>query len=85
MAEKTCHNCGWYERPFGVSKEYCMNPDVDHVMSDGTCPEWEKVDPDGDTEHKQLANSYAPNAWDEWKRNAEKKNLKEGIWEMPKR
>ena len=83
MAEKTCHNCNWYD-DLGYGIE-CVNPGVDHMMPDGTCPEWMQIDPDGDIEHKQLANSYAPNAWDEWKKNAEKKNMKEGIWEMPKR
>lgn len=28
---------------------------------------------------------YKPNAWDDWKKQAEKKQRKDAIWEIPKR
>lgn len=76
MATKICDDCMYFNAT-DMLCEYrrCATNET------GSCEKWTaQEEPD-----IKLANSYAPSPWSEWEKNAEKKNLKEGIWEMPKR
>lgn len=48
-----------------------------------SCKEWISKDNLEEKEKLQLANSYAPNIWDEWKKKAlQKENEKQKNWEI---
>lgn len=67
---KDCTNCSWWDDLTGYGVE-CCNPRVEHMMPDGTCPEWEEIQED----ESVMVGQYIPTPWDAWKKKHTLKNL----------
>ena len=71
MTNKECDNCPKWDQGYCIQKE------------DPECKDWKNEYSKEEIEQMQLADSYVPNAWDSWKKNALKKeNQKKKNWEI---
>jgi len=76
MTKGNCISCLFWEEGL-CDKKRMITKKTD------TCSEWVSKNNLIEKEKKQLANSYVPNAWDEWKKKALKKeDQKDKFWEI---
>ena len=70
MENKTCVNCKYWE----ADDNNCQI-DGKKVYADNSCKSWQELKNKKNREKNQLANSYVPNIWDDWKKKTALKNL----------
>lgn len=76
MAKGNCQNCLYWEDGLCDKRR-------EATIRTASCKEWISRDDMKEKEKLQLANSYVPNAWDEWKKKAlQAENQKSKNWEI---